>query len=456
MSQPVRPPSPRVVADRVLNIVRAQLVPEFATALVRNTSANLQLDVTDAETDAVSRELPAAAAGHPLEELDVVVGRLLAQHRSQASAAQTYQDTLAPFGRRTEQGGVGVNPASATSTQGPTAGQPPPSSPFAQYGWPAMPVGGAPFGPAATSVAKHSSGCCEPCAIAGTQLEIPEIDDPAALISGEFVTAAAVLAVVYQYGDRIGFFTAVNQAVQQLDNDELCIEDAGLLNQLYCWDERYNRVKAPERARLVAKVLGLNDPNRPPGVRPDPIVPGLLDTLLDAINTNCDPGYWRNEPTSMDAYRLESAVRAVQVRLSSSMTVLSTLRVRDLQAQFCRALEILRGIAPSVRGLCRPADSGSAQQAVSGQSKEWVSVGALVGARLPDGTDLFDAAATASAWRTVFDWLVCSLESVWTPPEQVCAAAALLRPAGWARYSSRCGPASSSTPPGVEFSTASG
>ena len=413
MSRPVTLPSPRVVGERVLDIVRTELRPALAEALVRTTAADLKLDVTDDETVAAARALPDAAAGRPVEELHIVVARLLAERRAQATATDTYRETLAGLGERAGSAET-VRPSVSVGTLGRARSRP-------------VPLGQSP------------AERCDPCAdVAGTLLALPDIEDPAALISQDYLTASGVLAVVYQYGDRIGFFRAVEEAVQQLDGDQLCIEDDDeLLSQLYCYDEIDNRVKAPERARLAAKVLGLRDPDLAAGVRPDPVIPGLLDTLLDAINDNCDPGLLREDPTPTDAFRLESAVRTVQVRLSSSMTGLSALRVRDLQLQFTRAQDILRGLASFVRPLCRPAGTG-AVQGVTGEADEWVSVSALLGPQLADGTDLFEAATTARAWRTVFDYLISSVEYVGEPSPQVCEAAAVLRPSRRWRRRSGC------------------
>ena len=51
----------------------------------------------------------------------------------------------------------------------------------------------------------------------------------------------------------------------------------------------------------------------------------------------------------------------IEVRSSSSMTGLSALRVRDLQLQFTRAQDILRGLAAYVlfRVPCRPAGTAA-------------------------------------------------------------------------------------------------
>jgi hypothetical protein len=373
MSQSGTHPTPDIIGGRILTIVRDELEPAFAAALVRTTASTHGLDATDEELAAAGRALPAAAAGHPVEELPLVAEQPLADRPAHAA------------------GGRRDHPRRDRS--GPRR--------------------------------------FEPCAVAGTDLILPVLDEPAALISTEYVTAAGVLAVIYQYGDRIGFFEAVRRAVEQLDGDELCLDCNDLLNQLYCWDEIDNRIKPRERARLVAKILGLRDPHLSDDVQPDPVISGLFDAMLDAINVNCDPGVFRDEPTSMDAFRLESAVRAVQLRLSWSMTGLSALRVRDLQIQFDRARDILDGLAPFVRPLCRPA--GSSAPAPTSRSREWESVGALLGAQLLDGSDLVTAAATARAWEVVFSWVIASVESVAELTEEVCDAAAMLRPDGWRR-----------------------
>ena len=413
MSRPGMFPAPRIVADRVLDVVRDELQPAFATALVRATSEALDLDVTDEELDRVSRALVAAAAGRPVAELDVAVAELIAGVRADAA----YRETVAGLGGR-----AGAPPAAGAAGAGSASAR----------------SGRAGVG----SVALTSSGTCDPCvAVAGTALDLPDLAEPVALISADYVTAAGVLAVVYQYGDRIGFFEAVDRAINQLDGDELCIDSEDLQSQLYCYGERDDRVKAPERACLAAKVLGLRDPDLPAGVRPDPVIPGLLNELLDAINENCDPGFFREEPTSADALRLESAARAAQVRLSASVTGLSALRIRDLQLQFGVAQGILRDLAPFVRPLCRPAGAVLAQQGLDGVPDEWVSVAALIGPLLADGSDLFEAARTARAWRTVFDWLiesVDSVESVAPLTADLCEAAATLRPIRRGRCRSGC------------------
>ncbi|MGH3923127.1 MAG: hypothetical protein ACRDTT_09710, partial [Pseudonocardiaceae bacterium] len=340
MSQPTDVASIRVVADRVLGIVAASLQPAFTAALVRHTSKDLTPKVTEEEIAAVAGELPAAAAGHPVTELDVVAGRLLTEHRSRTSAAKLWS----------------AIPPSVASAM------------------------------AADPYDQRPSERHDPCAIAGTALGVAKIEVPSGLISEKFVTAAGVLAVIYQVVDRIGAFAAIDRAIQLLDSDELRIDQVGLLNRLSCWEERDNRVKASERAGLVAKILGLRDADLPQGVQPDAVIQGLLDDLLDAINANCDPGVYRDEPTSMDVVRLRLATRAVQVRLSSSVTGYSVLRIQDLQVQYSRALAILRDLASFVRRPGRPRDDDVAARHTPMQAV-WISVSALIGTRLPDGSD---------------------------------------------------------------------
>lgn len=371
-------PGPRDVADRVLAVLH-ELRPAFAVALVRQISDRHELHVTPDEVDRVSRALPTAVAGHPIAELEFVVAERIARERADAM----YRETVAGLGD---------------------------------------------LAPGRPGPIRSASTGGDPCsAVAGTPLDLPAPTEPAALISTDHVAAAGVLAVIYQYGNRLGFFLAVERAIRQLDGDELCIggQHEDLAMRLYCYGERDDRVTAPERARLAARVLGLRDPDLPPGVEPDPAVQGLLDKLLDAIGDYCDPGPCRTDPTAADSFRVEAAAAAVQVRLSASVTGLSVLKIRDLRRQFGTAQQILRDLAPFVRPLCRPG------MPAYRDADEWVAVAALNGPRLPDGTDLFEAARTAQAWRTIFDWLIPSANSAtprtrWTP--DICEAAAILRP----------------------------
>ena len=109
---------------------------------------------------------------------------------------------------------------------------------------------------------------------------------------------------------------------------------------------------APERAKLVAAVFGIRDPALPSGVTPDPVMPGLPDHVLDAVNDFCDPRRLGGDRAPSDVQRLNAARQAVVVRLSSAMTGLSMLRVGELQTQFGTAQTILRGLAEYVHAPC--------------------------------------------------------------------------------------------------------
>jgi hypothetical protein len=152
----------------------------------------------------------------------------------------------------------------------------------------------------------------------------------------------------------------------------------------------------------------------------------MLDDLLDAINATCDPGWHRPDP---NAVRL--AAQRARARISSSMTQSATMKITQLQVQYEQAQEILVDLVPFVRGRCRP---GSGAAGLTGIGSEWFTVAALLGDRLPDGTDLLSAHATATALRTVFLWLADSACIAGPVDDDLCAAAALLRPrrhGGW-------------------------
>lgn len=378
--------SPGALADRVGGIVEP-LHPDFLRALVSHVGTEQKLKITAAERDLLVTEVPSAARGHSAAELDVVVGTVLAEHR----ATRARDTVLGTFGY-------------------------PPSTPSTGPAWSALPIddpGGSDTPP---------STCDELCAVAETSLTPVIVNGPTALISTEYVTAAAVLAAIHQYGDRIGFFRAVDEALTQLDGDRLCVVgNPALLNLLNCWPERHYRITARERATLAAKVLGIRDPTLPDGIRPDPVIPGLFDNLLTAINAFCDPGPFRSAPSPATSQRLESAATAVLVRLSSTVTGRTTLRVRELQVQFGTALEILRGLSKYVHAPCRP-------DLTTPVPDEWTSVSALLGTQLRDGTDLVQAAETAAAWSTVVNWLADPQSTLANPTDEVCLAAALLRP----------------------------
>jgi hypothetical protein len=388
--------APRVIAPRVVAVVLDEWAPRFAAALARQVSSAHNLSITDAEVEDVAGQLEAGSAGRPVAELDVIVAQILARRRGAAAM----QETLDPLGERGRQAATRGRPAARPAA-------------------PAVSVDPA---------ARWSSWNNEPCAIAGVAVDVPDLHDVDDLTSDEEVLAAAVLATVYQAGDRMQAFLAVSAAVKQLDSatDELCIDDPCLLNALSCWYERTYRVRAPERAALAAKILGLNDPELPEGVEPDPYIQPMLNDLLDAINATCDPGFHRPDP---NAVRL--AAQRARARISSSITRAAIMKITQLQVQYEQAQDILAGLVPFVRGHCRPR-SGAAE--VTGIDSEWFAVAALLGDRLPDGTDLLSAHATATAWRTIFLWLADSTCIVAPVDDDLCAAASLLRPRRYGRW----------------------
>jgi hypothetical protein len=375
------------LAVRVRDVIRT-VAPDFLQALVTHTNTAQKLKITAAEKDAVIDALPSAARGHPATELDLVVGQALAEHR----AARAHDTIMSTFGDRAS-GSTGT-PASPT--------------------WSAVPITDAPPDQPRT--------CEDPCEVGTIPLAAIQVGDPAALISTEHLTAAAVLAGIHQYGDRIGFFRAVDEAIRQLDSDEWCIEEPRLLNALHCWTERDNRITAAQRATLAATVFGIDDADRPGDVRPDPHMPALLDRLLDALNANCNPGACSQNPGPADSQRLRTAVRAVQIRMSSAMTARSVMRVRELQVQFGKAQKILQDLARFVRAPCP-------QPGPATGTDEWISIRALLGPTLPDGTDLVEAAETARACQILFAWLASPDVTAEGELDELCLAAARLRPA---------------------------
>lgn len=249
--------------------------------------------------------------------------------------------------------------------------------------------------------------CPESCAVAGVDLTSPEVPSPAVLISPERIRAAGSLAVLYQYGMRIRMFAAVEAAVRRFDSAELRFDDAELSNILYCWPESFYRVKPPEIARLAARVLGLRDPALPAGVAPDPLVQGMLSRLVDALSAVCQPPCGCDEPSTSARQELRSAAETVQIRLSSTVSGMTMMRIRDLRRQFDVATDALTRIS----ALCDGEDL-------------WQAVADLAGDRLPDGTDLVRAAAVAEAWQRIFRWLEGDSYEV---DGALCTAASILR-----------------------------
>jgi len=277
-----------------------------------------------------------------------------------------------------------------------------------------------PQAPAQQQASAPATPPIDPCAVAATPLALPDIQLPA-LISAERVTASGVLLLAHIYGTLLRFFDAVYRARQLLDTDQLCLDDQhrDLLNLLYCWPERHHRLDDVQLARLAAKVLGIPHPDVPDEDR-DKVIQRLLAGLLDSINSVCDPGCLRRKAPAADRRLLESAVAAVQTRLSWSMTGLTTMQVRDLQVQLDTATKILTELATLLPVPCRPGVAGP---------DIWGSVSYLVGDQLRAAdVDLFETADEARAWRVIFNWLDGYTGGLPSRKKVVCRAAALLRP----------------------------
>lgn len=278
----------------------------------------------------------------------------------------------------------------------------------------------------------------EPCEVADEVFDLRTVPPPSGLISIDRVRGAGSLLLSYLYCDRLRFCDAVDRARELLDTDRICLDgpdDQALLNRLYCRPELEDRVSAATRRRLVAKVLGIPNPDVPEGERDTAIQP-MLVRLLDGINAVCDPGPFRDDPTPFSRQRLDYAAFAVQAQLSRSMTGLVTMQVRDLQRQTIAAQTILEDLASRLQLPCRPGVTVGATLGAVGRDP-WGPLEALVGEQLrADGVDLFEAADIADAWRVVFEFLAgftgrvgVSTESLPTEllPAELCQAAAVLR-----------------------------
>ena len=265
----------------------------------------------------------------------------------------------------------------------------------------------------------------DPCEVAGDPIDIPNYDVPRGQISEQNIRVAGVLMQAHQYVTRLHFHDAVRRAFELLDTDELCLDvsnpaQAGLVNRLACWPEREERVEGTRLARLQARTFGIPHPDVPEADR-DTQIQGLLSQMLDAVSAVCDLGPFRTTPSDFDLVRLETRARAVQARLSSSVTGLTAYRVRELQRQLDSAQGIVTDVAEHLRIPCRP------QAGTATGPGLWEGLIALVGPQLrADGTDIFEAAETAIAWHDVFDWLADYRTG--SPPPDVCRAAAVLRP----------------------------
>jgi hypothetical protein len=259
-----------------------------------------------------------------------------------------------------------------------------------------------------------------PCTVARTPLRPLGLPDPTG-IDPKRVEIAGYLMSIYLYGMRLMFFSAVDRARELLDTNDLCLErDAGdkagvvdqvvdkvagkvvgddVRNALYCWPHHYDRVTSTQRATMVARVLGQPHPDVPDELVDTEIVP-LLRTLFDAINSVCDPGPFRKQPTPAAVDAVELARESVRYRLSQSVTEMVALQTRDLSDQLETAVAVLTGLASRLASPCR-VDLGV---------DLWASLDRLVGPQLrAEKIDVVSVAQAAQAWQVIFDWLVMDI-----------------------------------------------
>lgn len=258
---------------------------------------------------------------------------------------------------------------------------------------------------------------------------LPIVAAPTALISPERVKGAGVLLLARIYGDQLRFFDAIDKARELLDTDLLCLDtlknvscstnpQQTLLNLLYRWPETGHQVSLATRQRLANKVLGIPAPGAPAAER-DTLIQPLLSRLLDSINAVPDPTSLK----SADQEVLKLTAQLVEARLSTTMTGLVTMQVRDLQKQLGVATSILGDLGGHLKRPCRPG--------ATDEYNVFAPLTVLVGKQLEaDGVDLFQTADIAEAWRVVFEKLPNLTGSVTQVDDQLSRAAAVLRPPG--------------------------
>jgi hypothetical protein len=270
--------------------------------------------------------------------------------------------------------------------------------------------------PTPTTSAGGIATIADPCAVAGTSLAPLLVPDPS-VIDSTRVEVAGSLMSTYIYGMRLRFFAAVDRARELFDTQELCVDSDGLRNTLYCWPDRFDRVSPPQRATLVARVLGQSHPDVPDELV-DTQIEGLLRNVFDLINSVCDPGLCRTDPTPATLDALELARESARYRLSQTVTEMVAMQVRDLSGQLDAAATLLARLAPQLSSPCRTADI-------------WASVDALVGPQLrADKIDVVSVAHAAQAWQAIFNWLAVDIPDVGllASVRPLCGAVSRLRP----------------------------
>ena len=331
---------------------------------------------------------------------------------TQPGTATTNPTTSSSTGGTGGTGGTGTAAPTPTPTPTPTTAA---TTPTAAVTTPAATSGGS--STAGTGAVAGGSGCF-PCELAGVNFALSTVSPPSVFVTDR-VLGAGVLMLAYQYGTRLRFFDAPTRARELLDTDRICVDDRGLLDRLYCWPERDERLDTVQRARLMARVLGVPHPDVDDAER-DTLIQPLLARLLDAINAVCDPGPFRKSVPPASEENLDSALLAVRARLSQSMTGLVTQQVRDLQRQLDNAIEIVTDLATDLQLPCGFSNSPAI----------WGALDVLVGDQLrSDGVDIIEGAQTAEAWSAIFAFLDGSSSYVkGTLPSGLCGSVALLRP----------------------------
>ena len=263
-------------------------------------------------------------------------------------------------------------------------------------------------------MAARLAGFTGPCAVAGIPLRGLVVPGPGGIDPAR-VRVAGSLMSTYLYGMRLMFFPAVDRARELLDTQDLCLErdvDDGptdrvtdrvtgnaLRNALYCWPDRYDRVTPLQRATLVAQVLGQPHPDVPAEQVNAEIEP-LLRNMFGLINSVCDPGLCRTDPTPATEDALRLARESVRYQLSRSVTELTAMRVRDLQDQLHTAVVVLTSLADRIASPCRTQLGADI----------WAGLDRLVGPQLrADKIDVMSVAHAAEAWQTVFAWLAADI-----------------------------------------------
>jgi hypothetical protein len=258
-----------------------------------------------------------------------------------------------------------------------------------------------------------------PCAIASTEPERVLLPEPSGIDLGRVQLAGSLMSI-YLYGMRLMFLPAVDRARELLDTEDLCVEGNDLRNALYCWPHEYDRVTPLQRATLVARVLGQRHPDVPDEVV-DTEIQALLRNMFDLINSVCDPGLCRTDPTPATLDALDLARESVRFRLSRSVTEMVALQVRDLSGQLDTAVAVLTSLAGRLASPCRR-DIGA---------DVWASLDRLVGPQLrTDKIDVVSVAHAAQAWQEVFDWLANGTDAspVTSVEPSLCRAVSRLQP----------------------------